>query len=36
MSVYPENGSIKIIDNTIVVKVSEDTFIKEDGKVRLW
>ncbi|MDO4967705.1 MAG: glucosyltransferase domain-containing protein [Candidatus Saccharibacteria bacterium] len=36
MSVYPDAGSIKIIDETVVIKTAEENYLLEDGSVRLW
>ena len=36
MPIYPNDGSIKIIDNVVVIKTSDKTYLNEDGTVKLW
>lgn len=36
MPVYPEANSVKIINDVVVIKVSDQTLINEDNTVRIW
>ena len=36
MPVYPEAGSIKIINDVVVVKTSDQALVTKDGTVRMW
>ena len=36
MPTYPASDSVKIIDNIIVIKITDSVLINEQGEVKLW